>query len=109
MLRLNAKERPSGEKAGSKSPKDCFEGEVSLCFSPVSTDSRDSAKGPISESFSLMASQLPSGDQAGRLEVKVSAILRSRPPIAGISSTAVFPEGKSRRNATNRPSGDHAG
>ena len=74
---------------------DCFGGEVSLRFSPVSTDSRDSAKGSVSESLSLRASQPPSVDQAGRPDIReISVTLRSRPPMAGINSTAVLPVGK---------------
>src|SRR5215831_20765408 len=42
------------------------------------------------------------------LPSRISAILRSGPPRAGISSIAVPPE-ISRRNAMKRPSGDHTG
>jgi hypothetical protein len=51
MCRLNAKVCPSGEKAGEVSPTDDGGGEVSLRFSPVSTNRRNSAKGPVIESL----------------------------------------------------------
>ena len=44
-----------------------------------------------------------------RRRLEISASLRSRPPRAGIRSTAHFPRGRFLRNAMKRPSGDHAG
>src|SRR5207244_12745021 len=64
VFRLNARVRPSGEKAGELSPDNCAGGDVSFRFSPVSIDSRNKAKGSVRESLSPITSELPSGDQA---------------------------------------------
>src|SRR5690242_3891587 len=55
--------RPSGATAGSESPHDPVGGEVSLCFSPVSTDKRNTALGSLLASWSTTASPLLSGNQ----------------------------------------------
>src|SRR5215469_3935383 len=114
--RLNAKARPSGENAGAPSRNTWGEGDVSLRFSVVSTDKRTNALGSFGESRSLTTSHLPSGDQARfgdgnstTFGLKISAILRSGPPRAGMRSTADFSGERSRTNAMNRPSGDQAG
>src|SRR5215470_2355575 len=116
--RPNASTRPSGENAGPPSPSTSAEGDVSLRFSLVSTDKRTNASGSFGEFRSLTASHLPSGDQARygvgisamlALGLKISAILRSGPPKAGMTSTADFSGERFRRNAMNRPSGDQAG
>src|SRR5215469_1060726 len=119
ISRLNARTFPSGENAGSLSPPSALVGgDVTFCFSPVSTDNRDKAYGAVAESRSVTANHLPSGDQArlgdgkslkAMLGLKISAILRSGPPKAGIRSTAAFSGERSRRNAMNRPSGDQLG
>src|ERR1700737_1171416 len=106
MFRLNARVRPSGEKAGELSPANCAGGDVTLRFSPVSIDSRNKGKGSARESLSLITSELPSGDQAksgpgknARPGLEISASLRSGPPKAGIRSSADFSRENSRRNA----------
>src|SRR5215467_8992139 len=111
--RLNTKARPSGENAGAPSPNTWAEGDVSLRFSPVSTDNRHNAEGSVGEARSLTASHLPSGDQARlgdgnsvALGLKISATLRSGPPKAGMTSTAAFSRERSRTNAMKRASGD---
>ena len=52
------------EKVGPLSPANCDCGDVSLRFSPFSSERRNNAKGSRGEALSLTTSQLPSGDQA---------------------------------------------
>src|SRR6266516_4322998 len=66
--------------------------------------------GSLGASWSVMARELPSADQAtdGPGE-DTSANLRSEPPIGGTRNTANLPPLNSRRKAMERPSGDQAG
>src|SRR5690349_2190532 len=106
--RVNTRARPSGETLGLQSPKEFWGGEVSFLFSPVSRDNKNRAGGSLGEDRSTVASHFPSGNQANEPPM-TSANLCSGPPMAGIRNTPVLLGGRSRRNATKRPSGDHAG
>src|SRR5262245_59435225 len=90
-------------------------GRVTLCFSPVSTESRNRPTGSLEESLSLIARNLLSGDQARQLLPCIKALFqdslsfRSGPPRAGTNKTASFSLESLRTKAMERPSGDHAG
>src|SRR5262252_5043603 len=59
--RINARVPPSGEKIGSLSTTLLSGGEVSLRFSPVSTDSRNKPNGSSPEFLSVTISDFPPG------------------------------------------------
>src|SRR5262249_32896289 len=116
-FRTNANVRPSGEKVGWLS-KTFFSGEVSLSFSLDSTESKNKPRGSWSEFLCMKTSELPSGGQASPLcEAPafgspvglISATLRSGGPRGEVRNTEAFPDGSSRINAMEPPSGDQAG
>jgi hypothetical protein len=68
-IRLKARVRPSGEKAGLLSPIEADGADVTLRFWPVSIESKNKPKGSCDEPLSAIANDLPSGDHA-RLDSK---------------------------------------
>src|ERR1700693_3754183 len=84
-VRLNAKVRPSGEKAGKASPKMAVGGEVNLLFSPLWMETRAMAL------LSLTARNLPSGDhEEPETVLSTSANFRSGPPRGEISRISLL-------------------
>jgi hypothetical protein len=116
---LNANQRPSGETAGVASLPNAGGGIVSLCFSCVSTDTKNNPQGPPGEQRSAVTSAWPSGNQArsdtgqteGTSHIEMSVSFCSGPPVSGMRRRVAFglSLGLCLRNAMYRPSGDHAG
>src|SRR6266404_2372285 len=94
MDRTKASVFKSGEKEGKKSPTDPAGGDVSIVFSPVSTEIEKMLKGCCCEFLSGAASSLPSGEKLSVFPIttgrygKTSASLRSAPPNEGTRKTA---------------------
>src|SRR5437899_1352363 len=100
---------PSDERVGSRSPIIPCSGEVSLRFSPDSTESKNKLRGSLSEFLSATTSNLLSGVHVRLLPSAISPTLRSGGPSGDTRYTESLPTVLSRRNAMDRPSGDQAG
>src|SRR5439155_12787445 len=100
---------PSDERVGSLSPTIPCSGEVSLRFSPDSTESKNNPRGSLLEFLSVTTSDLLSAVHVRLPPPAISPTLRSGGPSGDTRYTKAFPPEPSRSNAMDRLSVDQAG
>jgi hypothetical protein len=90
--RTNASCRPSGDRAGERSPSESAGGEVRGVFSSVASERRTIRAGSSSPAFSARASHFPSGDQDATGRKLPSPLSRRSGPARSIRRRAGPPK-----------------